>query len=40
MHVGNDVVVGDRCAGHLHDLVLDLIADVGHVVGALVLVAS
>ena len=40
MHVGDDVVVGDGCAGYLHDVVLDLIADVSHVVGALILVAS
>ena len=40
MHVGDDVVVGDGCAGYLHDVVLDLIADVSHVVGALIPVAS
>ncbi len=40
MHVGDDVVVGDGCAGNLCDVVLDLVADVGHFFGALILLAS
>ena len=40
MHVGNDVSIGDGCAGDFCDVVLDLVADVGHVLGAFVLVVS
>ena len=40
MHVGDDVIVGDGCAGNLCDVVLDLVANVGHFFGVLILVAS
>jgi hypothetical protein len=38
-HVGYGIVVCDRCAGDLGNVVLDLVADVGHAVGAFVAVA-
>ncbi len=38
-HVGDGVVVGDRCACDLGNVVLDFVANVGHVVGAVVVVA-
>ena len=38
-HVSNGIVVGDGCTCNLGNVVLDLVANVGHVVGAVVVVA-
>jgi hypothetical protein len=39
MHVGNGNVIGDGCTCNFGNVVLDLVTDVGHVVGAVVVVA-
>ena len=38
-HVGNSIVIGDGCACNFGNVVLDLVANVGHVVGAVIVVA-
>jgi hypothetical protein len=39
MHVGNGIIIGDGCTCNFGNVVVDLVTDVSHVVGAVVVVA-